>query len=132
MAKWTEHDYDHYFDSDDDKPKKDRKRQPSATVTTTGYTLPKPGRSAQPLRGCERCKQDHVRKDGMRSCLAHRRNVRPLAPCKMIPARGAWVCRLHGGSAPQVQYHADNRAMLNDIYAGVGAYFAGRQDRRGR
>ena len=42
------------------------------------------------------------------TCTAHRRNG---LPCKGAAIRGATVCRLHGGSAPQVRDAARKRIL---------------------
>ncbi len=41
-----------------------------------------------------------------RQCRGHNRAG---DPCRMAPIRGATVCRVHGGSAPQVKRKAEER-----------------------
>lgn len=47
-------------------------------------------------------------------CKAHRRNGEQ---CRSHPIRGAVVCRMHGGSAPQVRAKAQERLELLAIKA---------------
>lgn len=45
-------------------------------------------------------------------CLAHKRKTDPPLPCKGEPINGADVCRLHGGTAPQVREAAGERVQV--------------------
>lgn len=51
---------------------------------------------------CDRCGQPHA------MCAAHTRSGQP---CKSRPMSGQRVCRMHGGSAPQVRAAAENRQL---------------------
>ena len=48
--------------------------------------------------------------------LCTAKSSRTGKPCKKLPIRGGYVCRTHGGSAPQVRQKANRRleAMLHD------------------
>ncbi len=50
------------------------------------------------------------------NCTAHRQDGHP---CKAKAIRGGSVCRVHGGSAPQVR-HAANRRLLEALDPAAG------------
>ena len=52
------------------------------------------------------------------TCKAHRRNG---LPCKGSAIRGATVCRLHGGSAPQVRDAARRRLLAAAVLRTIAA-----------
>ncbi|WP_426566397.1 HGGxSTG domain-containing protein [Angustibacter sp. McL0619] len=62
--------------------------------------------------------------DDQSRCTAHTRTGRP---CKARPVTGATVCRMHGGSAPQVRAAAQRRLQEAQATRDV-QLFAGRRD----
>lgn len=79
----------------DDTPKRHAPQGPKIKRDPIGGSDPMSG-------ACERCGLSHPR------CKGHNKAGKP---CGHMAIRGGVVCRLHGGSAPQVQAKAMERLM---------------------
>ena len=68
---------------------------------------------------CSTCGATHPR-----GCRAHKDQAKTI-PCGNWPARGATVCRYHGGSAPQVKAAAEQRQAEAAAEQAVRALWSG-------